>query len=172
MRESVYSTMQTKVLNSLALCLAMRKRLLRLLMVSGLALGVAGCSTPKHADTGPAHSPPVPAHYSALELNQGKKWAVPAPMMVYLRNLEQAVQKFDASQTHDHAALAKEIEADLGGLVTHCTMEGKAHDELHKWLMPFLGFSAEYSKATDPQVQQQKLQEIQQALLVLNRYFE
>lgn len=51
-------------------------------------------------------------------------------------------------------------------------MEGKAHDELHKWLMPFLGVTAEYSKATEPLVQQAKLQEIQESLRVFHVYFE
>jgi len=34
------------------------------------------------------------------------------------------------------------------------------------------GLSADYSKATDLQVQQQKLNEIKHALLVFNEYFE
>ena len=93
-------------------------------------------------------------------------------MMVHLRNLEKAVQDFEQSPGQDHAVVATEIQENLGRLVTNCTMEGKAHDELHKWLMPFLALSTDYSKAADPQVQKQKLKEIKQALLVFNEYFE
>jgi len=88
-----------------------------------------------------------------------------------MRNLEESVREFDRKQGPDHAVLATEIQENLGRLVTNCTMEGKAHDELHKWLMPFLGLSADYSKATDLQVQQHKLNEIKHALLVFQRVF-
>jgi hypothetical protein len=93
-------------------------------------------------------------------------------MMVHVRNLEKAVRDFENPSGQDHAVLAAEIQDHLGRLVTHCTMEGKAHDALHKWLMPFLGLSADYSKAADPHAQERKLHEIEQALLVFNEYFE
>jgi hypothetical protein len=71
----------------------------------------------------------------SLELNDGKKWEVAKPMMVPIRNLERAVEDFERTPGRDHAVLATEIQEYLGRLVTNCTMEGKAHDELHKWLM-------------------------------------
>jgi len=151
-------------------CPNRRKFLAAMLMIPALALGVTGCSTADHGGTTTAHS--AHAQYATLELNEGKKWVVAKPMMAHMLNLEGAVRDFDRKPGRDHAALATEIQDNLGRLVTNCTMEGKPHDELHKWLMPFLGLSADYSKATAPQVQQQKLQEIKQALLVFNEYFE
>lgn len=139
-------------------------------LVLGLVLGPAGCSTRRSGSASPA--PAAPARYARLELNDGKKWVVDKPMMAHLRNLEQAVVEFDRTPGKNHALLASEIQEHLGRLVTHCTMEGKAHDELHKWLMPFLGLSADYSKAAELQVQRQKLQEIRHALRVFNEYFE
>ena len=151
-------------------CPNRRKLFVALLMISGLALGFSGCSTANHGATTTAHT--AHAQYATLELNEGKKWVVAKPMMAHMLNLERAVRGFDRNPGRDHAALATEIQDNLGRLVTSCTMEGKPHDELHKWLMPFLGLSADYSKTTDPQVQQQKLQEIKQALLVFYEYFE
>jgi hypothetical protein len=55
--------------------------------------------------------------------------------------------------------------------VTNCTLEGKAHDELHKWLMPLLGLPAEYTKATDPQGQAELLGKIKQSLALFHEYF-
>ena len=143
-----------------------RKLLPGLLLICGFTIGPIGCSTPHRGSPGTDH--PAQGNHASLELNKGKKWVVAKPMMAHLRNLEAAVKNFDTTPGRDHAALAMEIQENLGRLVTNCTMKGKAHDELHKWLMPFLGLSADYSKATDPQVQQQKLQEIKQALLVFN----
>ena len=141
-----------------------------LVIIPGLALGLIGCSTSNRGSASPAHS--AHANHATLELNEGKKWGVAKPMMVHMRNLEESVRDFDRKPGRDHAVLATEIQENLGRLVTNCTMKGKAHDELHKWLMPFLGLSADYSKATDLQVQQQKLNEIKHALLVFNEYFE
>jgi hypothetical protein len=147
-----------------------RKSLWNLLLIVGLALGPIACSTTKSGSTGPVHSPH--STNATLELNDGKKWVVVKPMMVHIRNLEKAVQDFESTPGQDHAALASTIQENLGRLVTNCTMEGKAHDELHKWLMPFLRLTADYSKATDPRVQQEEFQEIKNALAVFNAHFE
>jgi hypothetical protein len=152
-------------------CPQVRKLLLGVLVVLALILGPMGCSTSNRSSAaGGIHS--TNPHYAALELNEGKKWVVAKPMMAHLRNLEKEVQDFEKTPGADDAVLAKQIEENLGRLVTNCTMEGKAHDELHKWLMPFLGMSAEYSKATNPVVQREKRQEIKEALQVFNLYFE
>jgi hypothetical protein len=139
-------------------------------MVLWLILGQIGCSTSNRERAGKVHSPHT--NLAALKLNDGQKWVVAEPMMVHLRNLEREVQDFERTPGGDDAVLAREVQDNLGRLVTNCTMEGKAHDELHKWLMPFLALSAEYSKATDPPVQQQKRREIQESLQVFHLYFE
>jgi hypothetical protein len=143
-----------------------------LLLIIGLGLGPMGCATsnPNPASAGPAHSPH--AANATPELNNGKKWVVVPPMMAHLRKLERAVLDFETTSARDHAALGADIQENLGRLVTNCTMEGKAHDELHKWLMPFLGVTANYAKATEPRVQQEKFEEIKQALVVFNAHFE
>ena len=139
---------------------------------AGLVLALAGCAGSKRGDAPPAGEAHA-AHsgQGALELDGGKKWAVPGPMMVHIQSIERLVREFEAGGG-DHAVLAASIQENLGGLVTNCTMRGKAHDELHKWLMPVLGSSADYAKAADPQVQRQKLQEIERSLAVFHRYFQ
>lgn len=140
------------------------------LLALGLAFGLVGCSTSK---TGSASASDASHGTDAkLELNAGQKWVVDKPMMAYIRSMEKAVHDFEGTPGRDHAALAMTIQDDLGRLVTSCTMKGEAHDELHKWLMPFLGFSAEYAKASDPSIQLQKFEEIRNALVVFNAYFE
>jgi hypothetical protein len=93
-------------------------------------------------------------------------------MMAHLQALEKAVQDFETTAQRDHAALAAAIQDNLGRLVTNCTLQGKAHDELHKWLMPLLGLSADYSKASDPKAQQDLFEQIKQSLTVFHAYFE
>lgn len=131
----------------------------KLLVLAALALGLVAC---QHR----------PAGGAALELNDGRKWVVPPGMMVHIRNIETDIHNFEAAPAKDHATLASAIQQHLGRLVTNCTMEGKAHDELHKWLMPFLGSSQAYVDATALRVQEEKCRELQRALVVFNRYFE
>ncbi len=150
--------------------LEMRKWLPQMVIVIGLALGPIACSTSNRATTGRVDS--ASANHAGLSLNEGKKWVLAKPMMVHIRNLEKEVQDFESTPGGDETVLARHIQENLGRFVTNCTMEGKAHEELHKWLMPLLGVSAEYAKATDPRVQQQKRQEIQESLEVFHSYFE
>ncbi len=140
------------------------------LMVLLPVLGPTACSTSNRERAGRDDS--AHAGHAALELNNGKKWVMAKPMMVHIQTLEKRVQDFERTPGGDDAVLAQEVQEDLGRLVTSCTMEGKAHDELHKWLMPLLGVSAEYAKATDPTVQKEKRQEIRDSLQVFHSYFE
>ena len=141
------------------------------LLILGLAMGVVGCGSPKSGDGDAAHASHGSSH-AALELNDGKKWQVDPPMMVHIRNIKDPVMTFRSTTAQDHVALAATVQQNLGRLVENCTMEGKAHDELHKWLMPFLGLSADYVKATAPVVQQAKYEEIKNALVVFDQYFQ
>jgi hypothetical protein len=140
------------------------------LLAAGLALGLTACHKSEPANAAGKHQ--AAGYYANLELDNGKKWAVVEPMMVHIRSLEKSVQEFEQTPGQDHAALAEDIQEHLGRLVTNCTMEGKAHDELHKWLMPFLGLSADYSKDADPAARQQTFAQIKSALAVFNNYFE
>lgn len=149
------------------------KRIFGLLMVLGFSLGPIGCITHKpNAGSGQAAGQTPESDFASLELNAGRRWVMAKPMLVHLRGIETAVLEFNGTSGEDHARLATQIQEALGRLVTNCTMEGAAHDELHKWLMPFLALSADYARATDLQVQQQKLADIRQALRVFNEYFE
>lgn len=140
-------------------------------MVIALAVGLSACGKAHHARDDGARR--ASTYQASLELNNGRKWVIVPTMMVHLRALEQAVRDSEQQRPGpDHAALAAEIQEHLGRLVTNCTMEGKAHDELHKWLMPLLGISAEYAQAADPQVQEAKRQQIKESFVVFNAYFE
>lgn len=141
-----------------------------LLTVSSLVLVSAGCATRSQRTTADSHS--VRPHHGRLELNGGKKWVVDKPMMAHIRKIENRVLETNRKPVEDHAALAAEIQGDLGRLVTNCTMQGKAHDELHKWLIPFLATAQEYNDATERAVQERQLGRIKQELLVFNEYFE
>lgn len=108
----------------------------------------------------------------ALVLDNGKKWKVIESMLVYIRNMEKAVNNFDGKESKDYVALAKIIDENASELTTKCTMEGQAHDELHKWLVPFLGYSEQFDEATELAEQEQIYNDIKASFVEFNTYFE
>ena len=92
--------------------------------------------------------------------------------MVHMRNLEQDVKAFEASDEKDHAALAAKIDGHTQQVIASCTMEGKAHDALHEWLMPFLQLNKEYAAATDDDAKSAKFKANQDSLAAFHERFD
>jgi hypothetical protein len=92
-------------------------------------------------------------------------------MMSHIRNLEQAVRDFEAAPGKDHAALAAAVQQHLRLFVAICTMQDKAHDELHKWLAPLLSLTDTYTKAGSPKAQEGFLREVKRAMAVFHEHF-
>ena len=97
---------------------------------------------------------------------------MPEDMMNHMRNLEQDVRAMDALPQKDHAALAAKIDAHTKQLIASCTMDGKAHDALHDWLMPFLKLNKEYAAATEEETRSAKFMQIKELLAVFHERFE
>lgn len=105
----------------------------------------------------------------AIVLDNGNKWKVVESMLIYIRNMEKAVNEFKGD---DYPALAKTIDENITELTTKCTMEGPAHDELHKWLVPFIELSEKFDVATDVTEQEKIYQEFKASFETFNTYFE
>lgn len=107
-----------------------------------------------------------------IELNIGKKWKVDDNMMVYIQNIQNDVSAFDANSTKDYPKLAKEINKNIELLTSNCTMKGQAHDELHKWLVPFLGLAEAFEASKNNQEFEEHFQAIKSAFPTFHTYFE
>lgn len=107
--------------------------------------------------------------HEAIVLNNGEKWKVVESMVVYIRNMEKAVNEFEGD---DYAALVKTIDENIESLTSNCTMEGQAHDELHKWLVPFIDLSEQFDEAETSENRREIYQEFKNAFVEFNTYFE
>jgi hypothetical protein len=110
--------------------------------------------------------------HEAIVLDNGNKWKVVETMLVYIRNMEKAVNSFDGKESKDYTALAKTIDENLTELTSKCTMDGQAHDELHKWLVPFIELSEQFDKATELVEQEKIYTEFKTSFVEFNTYFE
>ncbi|MDZ4809131.1 MAG: DMT family transporter [Bacteroidota bacterium] len=107
-----------------------------------------------------------------IALNSGQKWKLDANMITYIRNMENDVNTLEAKSANDYAALSKNLESNIELLTTNCTMKGQAHDELHKWLIPFIDLSDEFSASKTEQESAVVYQKIKTAFNSFNIYFE
>ena len=104
----------------------------------------------------------------AIQLNDGEKWKVDDNMMRHIRNMEKDVIKFDKENGANYSLLADKLKANIELLTSNCTMKGKAHDELHKWLVPFIELVDAFSK--DKSANQYT--EMKHSFLTFNQYFQ
>lgn len=74
----------------------------------------------------------------AIVLNKGEKWKVDDNMMEHIRNMEKDVIAFAGNSDKNYTKLATQLKTNLDLLTSNCTMKGQAHDELHKWLVPYI----------------------------------
>lgn len=151
----------------------------KLLLVSAILFSFIACKNEgshenhddhEHHEETVAHEEDHHSHESeAIMLNDGEKWKVVENMSGYIRNMEKAVNEFEGE---DYPALAKTIDENIRELTSNCTMEGQAHDELHKWLLPFIALSEEFDVATEKEDQERIYKAFQQQFVEYNTYFE
>ncbi len=115
---------------------------LRLHTLASLAAFAAACavvSTPVLAAVAPQaaaheHESAMPAR---LALNQGRKWGTDEALRAGMERIRKLVEpKIDAAHRGkltpaQYAALAGQIETEVGGIVANCKLEPKADAMLH-----------------------------------------
>ncbi len=108
-----------------------------------------------------------------LLLNDGQKWKVVDHMMDELRQIEEIViasNPIESTIVIDDIADSLIVHLDL--LTSNCTMQGQAHDELHKWLVPFINLVNEFAKNEDEAIAKEQLKEMKHSFEEFNTYFE
>lgn len=112
---------------------------------------------------------------TTIELNHGAKWKIVPEMMVYLKSMESDISRFDQSKQvafQDYMQLGTNLQKNIDLLTSNCTMEGKAHDELHKWLLPYIDLVDRLNKSKTNDEAKTTYKEIKSSYTVFNLYFE
>ena len=108
----------------------------------------------------------------AIELNNGEKWQVNANMITHIRNMENDVVSYAKVEQKDYKVLSEKLQASIDLLTSNCTMTGQAHDELHKWLLPYMDLVEELSEAINEAEALQQFENIQTSFTTFNQYFQ
>ena len=103
-----------------------------------------------------------------IQLNNGEKWKVDDNMMLHIRNMEKDVDHFDQEKDTNYSLLADKLKTNIDILTSNCTMKGQAHDELHKWLVPYIELVDSFSEEKSAN----QFTEIQNSFKTFNQYFQ
>lgn len=111
-------------------------------------------------------------HDEVIVLNNGVKWKVDTAMMLHIRNMESDINTYATDKQKDYQALALKLQNNIDLLTSNCTMKGRAHDELHKWLLPYIDLVNEFSLAKNGTEAAKLFQKLQHSFGLFNKYFE
>ena len=110
-------------------------------------------------------------HGEGIELNNGEKWVVNDEMKPYVNKGEGLVTTYLTANQTDYVALAKKLKNENDALIKSCTMKGKDHDELHKWLEPHLALVAQLETEKDAAKATETVTHLQKSYVAYHQYF-
>jgi hypothetical protein len=132
-----------------------------LILISLMTLSLGSCS--HHAEHG--------MEQETILLNNGQKWKVDDNMMVHIQQMISDLKRSSNQESRDYEALQKNLIENINLLTGDCTMKGQAHDELHKWLLPFITLVNDLENRKGQEAQESWFVEIQDSMEVFNSYF-
>ncbi len=141
------------------------------------AIGCSDSAKKENSDSANnlSHTIAATEEIDSIELNNGSKWKIAEGMINYIRNMESDVKLFSETNNknlNDLLNLGSGLQKNINLLTSNCTMTGKAHDELHKWLLPYIDLVDKLNKSKDSIEAKATFIEIENAFIVFNKYFE
>ena len=107
-----------------------------------------------------------------IELVNNEKWEVNKEMMVHIKDMESNIEAVSNQSSPNYEELGSKLDENIGLLTSNCTMTGKAHDELHKWLLPFIDLVKDLNAADSKEDQKQSFEAIKESMNEFNTYFK
>lgn len=86
--------------------------------------------------------------------------------------MNQSVVDFKGTSVTAYKQLGNSLLTKINLLTSSCTMQGKAHDELHKWLVPFIDLVGEFSEIKSIEEGKKHFSTIQKEFKRFDVYFE
>ena len=109
---------------------------------------------------------------NGLTLNKGQKWEIDKSMMTYLHKMENSINTDMTSDMSSYGVLAESLVSNVNTLVSTCSMEGPAHDELHKWLVPYIGLVNELTEIDNTADATKTLLHLKKEFVTFNQFFK
>ena len=107
----------------------------------------------------------------AIELNNGEKWLVNEEMKPFVLKGEELANAYIQNNQTDYKALAQKLKDQNSQLIKSCTMDGKSHDELHKWLHPHIEIVKSLEEEKDATKANEIVAQLQHSYQEYHKYF-
>lgn len=111
-----------------------------------------------------------------LELNHGEKWQLSESLMAAAGEMADDVSDFyHAHKTtlDDYHALAEKLSGGINKLVNKCELpDGEAHENLHKWLHPYMEDVAALKKVDNDADARKQLEKIRKSFITFKMFFK
>lgn len=108
----------------------------------------------------------------AVELNNGQRWIVNEEMKPFVAQGEELISTYIQEGKTDYKTLAEQLIDQNNQLIKSCTMTGKSHDELHKWLHPHLEIVNTLKQESDTEKANEIIAQIQHSYEQYHEYFQ
>lgn len=105
----------------------------------------------------------------SIELNHGEKWKVNSEMITPILTSEKILDEYNGENYHE---LALRLKNENEKLIQSCTMEGKSHEELHKWLHPHIQLIETLSKADNHQQAGEIIAQLEKSYQTYHGHFQ
>ncbi|WP_051568619.1 hypothetical protein [Crocinitomix catalasitica] len=101
-----------------------------------------------------------------------EKWIIDEGMRVSVDTIKMELEAFNGESLEEYAVLSDELAYQTKSIITNCTMKGEAHDELHKWLIPFINLRKELIGINDVQEGAVIVEQLKTEIVVFETYFK
>lgn len=107
-----------------------------------------------------------------LTLDNGNKWLVNEDMKPHIEKGRVILEEYVKSQSNDYKNLAIHLKEQNNLLIKSCTMTGKAHDELHKWVHPHLELVKELEAVQTNEESSDVIKRLQASYQTYSQFFQ
>ena len=114
----------------------------------------------------------ITVEHEELTLNNGEKWKCNEEMMPYIQGSQKIIVDFRKDHLGSYPALARKLQENIKMLISSCSMTGVSHEELHKWLVPYMDLVQLMLKAETNEEAEIYLKQIETSMSQFNQYFE
>ena len=138
------------------------------ILIVGISTLLSSCTSTEESEREAGHE----NNTYNIELVNNEKWEVNKEMMVHIENMESDIEAVSNQSNPNYGELGSKLDENIGLLTSNCTMTGKAHDELHKWLVPYIDLVKDLNGANSKEEQQKCFEAIQESMNEFNNYFK
>jgi hypothetical protein len=142
------------------------------LILASCANETASTSETTLNDTTNLSEPNVVSNPHDLILIDNQKWVIDEGMRVSIDSIDLRLTAFNGETMEHYKELSTDLSHHTKTIISSCTMKGQAHDELHKWLIPFINLRKELDSISDPTQGNEITTELTSEITIFKTYFK